>query len=181
MDTMAEIHPFRAVHYNPSAVEDLQKVATQPYDKISASMQAGYYEASPFNFARLILRKDAAGSAENVYSQSAEEFRKWIDQGVLESDSEPAIYAYTQEYAVPGQPEQRKRRWGFVALCRLEDYSAGVVHRHEATLSGPKADRMELLKATRCDLGQIFLSTAIPRTPLKPFSTKPPKQSPGSR
>ncbi len=164
---MAEIHPFRAVHYNPSAVEDLQKVVTQPYDKISASMQAGYYEASPFNFARLILRKDAAGSAENVYSQSAEEFRKWIDQGVLESDSEPAIYAYTQEYAVPGQPEQRKRRWGFVALCRLEDYSAGVVHRHEATLSGPKADRMELLKATRCDLGQIFLLYSDPRNSIE--------------
>ncbi|MCL5670245.1 MAG: DUF1015 domain-containing protein [Acidobacteria bacterium] len=154
---MAEIYPFRALHYNPAVVSDLHKVVTQPYDKISAPMRAAYYESSPFNFVRLILRKDVSGGAENIYSQSAQELRNWIDQRVLISDSEPAIYPYTQEYTVPGQPSERKLRWGFVALCRLEDYSAGVVHRHEATLSGPKVDRMELLKATRSDLGQIFL------------------------
>lgn len=154
---MAEIYPFRALHYNPAVIPDLQKVVTQPYDKISASMQARYYESSPFNFVKLSLRKGMPGASESIYLQAARELETWINQGVLISDSEPAIYPYTQEYAVPGEPSVRKRRWGFVALCRLEDYSAGTVHRHEETLSGPKVDRLELLKATRSDLGQIFL------------------------
>jgi uncharacterized protein (DUF1015 family) len=154
---MAEMYPFRALHYNPAVVPDLQKVVTQPYDKISKPMQAGYYESSPFNFVRLILRKDESGGNESPYPQAARELHNWIDQRVLISGSEPAIYPYTQEYTVPGEPSSRKRRWGFVALLRLEDYSAGIVHRHEETLSGPKVDRLELLKATRSDLGQIFL------------------------
>ena len=39
----------------------------------------------------------------------------------------------------------------------MEDYAAGVVHRHEQTLSGPKKDRMELLRHTRAHFGQIFM------------------------
>jgi uncharacterized protein (DUF1015 family) len=39
----------------------------------------------------------------------------------------------------------------------VEDYSAGVVHRHEQTLSGPKKDRMELLRHTHAHFGQIFM------------------------
>jgi hypothetical protein len=54
------------------------------------------------------------------------------------SADQPAIYSYNQEYEVPGQPGVRKVRRGFIALLRLEDYSARVVHRHEETLSGPR-------------------------------------------
>jgi uncharacterized protein (DUF1015 family) len=159
---MAEIYPFRALHYNSAVVPDLQKVITQPYDKISPEMQERYYAASPYNFVRLILRKPAPRGG-NIYREAAGEFRNWIEQNVLISDPEPAIYPYVQEYAVPGQPSVRKRREGFVALLRLEEYSAGVVHRHEETLSGPKADRLELLKATRCNFGQIFMLYSDPK------------------
>jgi uncharacterized protein (DUF1015 family) len=39
----------------------------------------------------------------------------------------------------------------------VEDYSAGVVHRHEQTLSGPKKDRLELLRHTHSHCGQLFM------------------------
>jgi uncharacterized protein (DUF1015 family) len=158
---MAEIYPFRALHYNQTAV-DLQKVVTQPYDKISPEMRARYYAASPWNFVRLILRQPTPGSSQSVYAEAAAELQNWIEERVLVSEGEPAIYPYVQEFAVPGQPSVRKQRRGFVALLRLEDYSARVVHRHEETLSGPKADRMELLKATRCNFGQIFMLYSDP-------------------
>src|SRR5262249_37418787 len=35
--------------------------------------------------------------------------------------------------------------------------SAGVVHRHEQTLSGPKKDRLELLRHTHAHYGQLFM------------------------
>jgi uncharacterized protein (DUF1015 family) len=161
---MAEILPFRALHYNTEKVGDLRAVVTQPYDKISAEMQARYYDLSPYNLVRIIRGHLAAtdSPADNVYTRAAGHFREWIEQGVLASEPEPTICAYYQDYNLPGQASSIRQRRGFIALCRLEDYSAGVVHRHEETLSGPKADRLELLKATRAHFGQIFVLYSDP-------------------
>jgi len=155
---MAEIRPFRALRYDPSQVGELSSVVTQPYDKISAEMQARYYASSPYNLVRVIRGRIHAGDSaqDNVYLRAARCFREWIEQRVLISDSEAAIYAYDQAYEVPGRPGCQKVRRGFIALCRLEDYAAQVIHPHEETLSAPKTDRLELLKATRAHFGQIF-------------------------
>ena len=68
----------------------------------------------------------------------------------------PAIYVYSQEFEVPGT-HARRERIGFIALTRVEDYDAQIVFRHERTLSAPKADRIELLRRTRAQTGQLFL------------------------
>lgn len=158
---MAEILPFTALHYDAKLVGGLDRVITQPYDKISPEMQARYYQASPYNLARIIRRRSDPGE-QDPYAAAAAEFRGWIGQGIVGRDAAPALYAYSQEYAVPGEPSVRKRRLGFIGLVRLEEYSAGVVHRHEETLSGPKADRMALLRATQAHFGQIFLLYSDP-------------------
>jgi uncharacterized protein (DUF1015 family) len=161
---MADIRPFRAVRYKTEQTGELAKVVTQPYDKISAEMQARYYDLSPYNLVRIILgRKNPGDSAsDNVYTRAAEDWRHWIEAGVLKSDAAPAIYAYDQEYALPGQPGEVRVRRGFIALARLEDYASGVIHRHEETLAGPKADRLELLKATRAHCEQLFMLYSDP-------------------
>ena len=166
---MAEILPFRALRYNPAKAGELGRVVTQPYDKISSEMQARYYDLSPYNLVRIIRGRQSAGDSpqDNVYTRAARSLREWIEAGVLVSDSEPAIYPYHQEYIVPGTTQTR-RRCGFIALCRLEDYAARVVHRHEETLSGPKADRLELLKATRAHFGQIFVLYSDPAREIEP-------------
>ena len=158
---MAEIKPFRALHYDTRVAGDLKNLVTQPYDKITPEMQAAYYAASPYNLTRVIRRR--ADPAEgDPYTAAAREFRGWIQRGILRPGESPAIYPYDQEYAVPGQAGVHKRRRGFIGLCKLEDYSAGIVHRHEETLSGPKADRMSLLRATRAHFGQIFFLYSDP-------------------
>jgi uncharacterized protein (DUF1015 family) len=161
---MAEIIPFRALHYNPQKIAKLSDVVTQPYDKISAEMQARYHSLSPYNAAHIIrgLENAADTPQDNVYTRAGAYFHDWIQTQILISEPEPAIYPYYQEYSVPGEPANKKQRRGFIALLKLEDYAAGVVHRHEETLSGPKADRLELLKATRAHLGQIFMLYSDP-------------------
>ncbi|MGA2078082.1 MAG: DUF1015 domain-containing protein [Terriglobia bacterium] len=178
---MAEIRPFRALHYNPSRIQNLGSVVTQPYDKISTEMQARYYGSSPYNLVRVIRGQVHAEDdpQNNVYLRASRYFRDWIDDGVLVSDSKPAIYPYHQEYEAPGTAGSKKVRRGFVALCRLDDYSAKVVHAHEQTLSAPKTDRLELLKVTRAHFGQIFVLYSDPagllesllaeRTPDRPW------------
>ena len=74
----------------------------------------------------------------------------------MRQDSLPSIYPYSQRFADPRTGSELERR-GFIALGRLEDYSAGVVFRHEQTLAKPKADRLELLRATPAHFGQLFM------------------------
>ena len=154
---MAQIIPFRALRYDPQQVS-VDQTVTQPYDKISPTMQDRYYAASPYNLVRIILgrREPADNPANTVYTRAAADFRAWRTQGVLREDSAPSIYVYSQRFTAPGESAPRDRR-GFIALGRVEDYSAGVVFRHEQTLAKPKADRLDLLRATRAHFGQIFM------------------------
>jgi len=154
---MAHIEPFRAFRYD-SAKVPLAQVATQPYDKITPEMQERYYAASPYNLVRIILGKRFAtdSSTENPYTRASALFHEWRQQGVLLQDSEPSLYRYTQQFPSPDSSLQFERR-GFIALGKLEDYSAGIVFRHEQTLAKPKADRLDLLRATRAHFEQIFM------------------------
>jgi len=153
---MAEIFPFYAYRYNPERVQ-LAEVVTQPYDKITPAMQERY-STVPNNLITVEKGKPSAGDSpsDNVYTRAAKALEDWIRSGILVRDSAPGIYAYSQEYTVPGTAD-RSTRSGFIALGRVEDYAAGVVYRHEQTLSGPKADRLELLRHTRTHTGQLFM------------------------
>jgi uncharacterized protein (DUF1015 family) len=154
---MANIHPFRAFRYDPQQVS-LPQVVTQPYDKITPARQDQYYAANQHNLVRIILgRREEKDDAENnVYSRAAGYFRGWREQGILRQDTLPSIYVYSQRFTLPGSTTQVERR-GFIAVGRIEDYSAGVIYRHEQTLAKPKADRLALLRATRGHFGQLFM------------------------
>src|ERR1700691_1459667 len=154
---MTDIHPFRAFRYDPRQVSPAQ-VVTQPYDKITPTLQDRYYVASPYNLVQIILgrREESDNPANNVYSRAAAHFRDWRKQDILSQDSLPSFYAYSQRFTVPGSSVELERH-GFIALGRIEDYASGVVFRHEQTLAKPKADRLDLLRATRAHFGQIFM------------------------
>lgn len=163
---MAHIEPFRAIRYDPTKVP-LSSVATQPYDKISPEMQELYYLASPYNLVRIILGKRQSNDNpnDNAYTRAATFLRDWRGQGVLRQDAKPSIYRYVQRFASPtsGRSDTLQfERQGFIALGKVEDYSAGVVFRHEQTLAKPKADRLDLLRATSAHFGQIFMLYSDP-------------------
>jgi uncharacterized protein (DUF1015 family) len=160
---MAEIIPFKALRYDPDHVK-LEDVLTQPYDKITPEMQTKYYEKSPHNLVRIILGKagETDTDAFNVYSRAKEYLHDWRSDGILKQDSGPALYAYSQTFALHGTRDLSERR-GLIALGRLHDYSDGVVFRHEQTLSKPRADRLNLLRATKAHFGQIFMLYSDPQ------------------
>jgi uncharacterized protein (DUF1015 family) len=153
---MALVQPFRAFRYNPS-LAPFNRVLTQPYDKISPAMQEKYYAMDPHNLIAIEkgrVRQDDIPQ-HNVYTRAGDSLNRWIAQNVIQQDPAPAFYAYSQEFTVPGTSLRRTRR-GFIGLGHLEDYS-GIVFRHEFTLSGPKADRLELLRHTHTHTGQLFM------------------------
>src|SRR5213075_853550 len=121
-------------------------------------MQARYLSLSPYNLVRVILgeRKAEDSDGDNVYTRAAAHLNDWIENGALARDAEPGIYPYFQEFRVPDTGERLVRK-GFIALGAVEEYEAGIVHRHEQTLAGPKKDRLELLRHTHAHFGQLFM------------------------
>src|SRR4030095_15951484 len=160
---MAQVFPFRAFRFNPQFAP-FERVLTQPYDKISPQRQAEYYAMHPHNL--IAVEKGHTSENDdahnNVYTRAAAKVEQWIRDSVLLQDPAPAFYAYSQEFIVPGSNERRMRR-GFLGAGQLEDYSAGIIFRHEHTLSGPKADRLELLRHTRLHTGQLFMLYCDPQ------------------
>jgi uncharacterized protein (DUF1015 family) len=154
---LANIYPFQPYRYTEKA-GPLQTLVTQPYDKISPAMQSRYLSQNPYNLVRVVLgeRKPADSETDNVYTRATRFMEDWIAGGILAQDSEPGVFPYFQEFVVPDTGERLVRK-GFIALGAVEDYSAGVVYRHEQTLSGPKKDRRELLRHTHTHFEPIFM------------------------
>ena len=154
---MAKIFPFQPYRYTQKA-GPLGNLVTQPYDKITPEMRARYLALSPYNLVRVILgeRFPSDSETDSVYTRAARHLNDWISSAILAQDAEPGMFACFQEFSSPDTGERLLRK-GLIALGAVEDYAEGTVHRHEHTLSGPKQDRLELLRHTHAHAGQLFM------------------------
>ena len=98
--------------------------------------------------------------------------------GTLLDEVDPdVITSYSIHYTKLYDGETLLRR-GFVALARLEDFATGVVKPHEKTLSLPKADRFNLLKACRANLSPVFSLYADPCCALEALTRRERERPP---
>ena len=152
---MANVHAFRGIRYDLGHVGELSNVVAPPYDVIGTEFQTKLYDQHPANIIRLILNREEPGDDENSnrYSRAARLFRNWRGEGLLQTEPDPAIYAYHQKFSFAGVDYLRR---GFMARVRLETFGEGNIFPHEETHSAAKADRLQLIKACRANLSQIF-------------------------
>ncbi len=146
---MVKIAGFRGLLYNQSKVGSMSDVITPPYDVISPQEQKQFRLRSEYNIIRLIL-----GKAENHYEEPAKLFRVWQGDRVLLRDGDNIIYVYQQEFKLKGKILQRT---GFIATSQLEEFGdKSGVHAHEYTLTKPKEDRLNLMRACGANFSPIF-------------------------
>jgi uncharacterized protein (DUF1015 family) len=152
---MPEIQAFRGIRYDLGHVGSLSDVIAPPYDVIDAALQDQLYKQHPANVIRLILNREEPGDDEshNRYSRAARFLRNWRSEGVLFTESDPAVYVYHQKFDYAGQTFTRR---GFMARVRLQRFGEGNIFPHEETMSGPKQDRLLLTRACKANLSQIF-------------------------
>lgn len=152
---MTAIIPFKGLRYNTERIHNLANVVTPPYDIIDETAQARYYALHPANIIRLELGltfpQDTA--ANNRYTRAQQYLEKWIEDKTLLHDINPSIYLYQQEFLLDGQ---KMLRHGFIAGVKVEPYEKGNILPHEETLSKPKADRLQLMHATKSNFSSIF-------------------------
>jgi uncharacterized protein (DUF1015 family) len=159
---MADVQPLYAIRYDTSVVGPLSGVTAPPYDVISPQRRAALLERSKYNVVAIDLpAMDSQGRLQadedaqaDPYETAGALFAKWRTQGALIADSQPALWAHTQEYTGPDGIARTRR--GFFCRVRVEDYDGGRVRPHERTHPGPKEDRLRLMRATQANLSAIF-------------------------
>lgn len=152
---MVEILPFKGILYNKKKIAKLDEIMAPPYDIISEEMQTSLYNKHPNNFVRLTLNTINSKDNEknNRYTRSKELFERWLDQSILIKSEKTAVYPYKISYKVKNK---EKTMSGFFVLLKL-DPEYKMVKAHERTLSKPKADRLNLMRACKTNFEPIQL------------------------
>jgi uncharacterized protein (DUF1015 family) len=140
---MAQLFPFRAFRYSRAA-GPARDLVTQPYDKITDEMRAGYLERHACNIVRVIKNPD--------YQEAGGYLKRWIEDKVLVQDPAPSFYPYEQIFELQGQEYSRL---GFIGLISLRN-EAMAVKGHEHILREPLEDRLRLIRETESNEGLIF-------------------------
>lgn len=148
---MATIYPFRAIRYADSL--ELDRVVAPPYDVISPEQRAELASRDARNAIHIEL-PEAEGS-ETKYQTAARKLASWRQDGSLMQDQKSCFYRYRQTFTPPGT-ESCLSRDGFFAAVRIEDYDRRIVLPHEKTLDKPKADRLDLIRATQMNISPVF-------------------------
>ena len=166
---MVDIRPFRAIRYTEKA-GDPTNLLTQPYDKITPALQRDYYNKSAYNYCRLILPIE-----NNKYEAAQQRIQKWLIDGILSKDEEPAVFVSRQEFKVSGRTCTRT---GLIAAMRIYSYGENTVFPHEVTYEEPKIDRLNMLRAIQKDLEPVFLIYSDPENVTVDFFAEITKTKP---
>lgn len=182
---MPRLQPFSATRYAPSA-GDPERLLAPPYDVIDPEQAAALRGLDPHNAVRLVLPE---GPAPGRYELAADRLRGWLEEGVLATDPEPAVYLYEQTFAAPrvgaradapdapGDASEAAvdapgdataaesrvlTRTAIVAALEATPFAEGDVLPHEQTHRGPREDRLALMRACRAQLSPVFLVARDP-------------------
>ncbi len=158
---MPAVYPFNAVQYQ-SASADISALVAPPYDVIDAASKAELLKKDPHNVVGIDLPHVPAKELgpDSAYQGAADAYRAMLNNASLSRSERPAMFAYRQSFTFEGRPLQRCGM-----ACTLETVPLGPdsdasrgggVLPHEQTFSGPKEDRLALMKSTRCQLSPIF-------------------------
>jgi uncharacterized protein (DUF1015 family) len=152
---MADIRAFRGFRYDLGRAGALSDLVAPPYDVIDSALQQALHDRSPYNAIRLELSQDEPGDTptRNRYTRAAQALSGWQTDHVLQQDTLRTLYVVEQEFTVEGRTYLRR---GFIARVRLEPFGTGRIFPHEETMSGPKEDRLKLMRATGMNLSPIF-------------------------
>lgn len=154
---MPMVHAFCPLQYSHGA-GDVSAFIAPPYDVLDGEGKAKLLARDPRNIVGADLPHVPAkqlGPPE-AYASAASLMSTWIADGTLDRSEKPALFAYRQVFKWNGKSTDRCGM-----ICTLDVFPfgkrpGGGILPHEQTFSGPKEDRLALMKATRCQLSPIF-------------------------
>lgn len=163
---MPIVFPFKAVVYSTKSAKsqggskDVSALVAPPYDVLDTMGKKALLDKNASNVVGIDLphtpAKELGPTA--AYEGAATSYRAMLKDGVLERSTAPVMFAYRQTFkgADGKSTVQRSGMCVTVETVPFGPRTGGGILPHEETFSGPKEDRMALMKATRTQLSPIF-------------------------
>ncbi len=158
---MPTISPIPAVGFPTERSTDLSDLIAPPYDVLNETSKAALLDQNKHNIVAIDLPHLPAKTVgpDATYEQAGAMYREWLAQGVLVKRDKPALFAYQQTFTTAALGEVKRR--GLFANVGVQQFGPdpagrGGIHPHEQTFSGPKEDRLKLMRATQAQLSPIF-------------------------
>jgi uncharacterized protein (DUF1015 family) len=150
---MAIISSFRALRPAP---EFASRVASLPYDVLNSAEARVAAENNPYSFlhitkAEIDLQEGIDIHSERVYHKAADNLFIFEDNKILIQDQKPAYYIY--ELTMNG-----RKQTGLVCVSSVLDYENNIIRKHELTRPDKELDRINHMRITKAQTGNVFLA-----------------------
>jgi len=150
---MVTISPFKALR---PAAEWAKQVASRPYDVLNSKEAKTEAEGNNVSFLHITkseidLPETTDTHAPEVYEKAKENLDAFISRNILFRESKACYYIY--ELKMNG-----KSQTGLVCGSSVDDYENGLIKKHEFTRPEKEQDRINHIKTTGAQTGNVFLA-----------------------
>jgi uncharacterized protein (DUF1015 family) len=150
---MSIIKPFKALR--PQA-EFAKQVASRPYDVLNSAEAKQEVQGNPYSF--LYVTKSEVSLSDNidihtpeVYETAKQNLNNFIKRNILFQESKACYYIY--RLIMDGRSQT-----GLVVGSSIDDYENGIIKKHEFTRPEKELDRINHIKITGAQTGNVFLA-----------------------
>ena len=150
---MISIYPFKALRPEPQFAK---QVASKPYDVLSSKEAKIEAEGNPYSFLHITkseidLPATIDVHSSKVYEKAKENLDAFISRSVLFNENKPCYYIYQ---LIMNDNSQT----GLVCCSSITDYEEGLIKKHELTRPDKELDRINHMKITGAQTGNVFLA-----------------------
>ncbi len=150
---MITIKPFKALR--PEA-QHAKQVASRPYDVLNSKEAKIEAQGNPSSFLHITkseidLPEKTDSHSQQVYDRAKDNLDAFISRNILFKESKPCYYIY--QLIMNG-----KSQTGLVCGSSVDDYERGLIKKHEFTRPEKEQDRINHIKTTGAQTGNVFLA-----------------------
>lgn len=157
---MVTIIPFKALR--PGA-QHAKQVASKPYDVLSSREAKIEAQGNPISFLHITkseidLPENLSPYAPEVYDKAKENLVAFKSREILFLENKPCYYIYRLVMPAIGNIGKEHTQTGLVCCSSLKDYDSGYIKKHEYTRPDKELDRINHIKITGAQTGNVFLA-----------------------
>lgn len=150
---MAIITPFKALR--PQA-QYARQVASKPYDVLNSREAKVEAQGNPNSFlhvtkSEIDLPEGTDVHAQAVYDKAKENLQAFLQRDIVFQEGKPCYYIY--RLVMNG-----RKQTGLVCTSSVQDYLTDVIKKHEFTRPEKELDRINHIKTTGAQTGNVFLA-----------------------
>lgn len=147
------ISPFQALRPEPQFA---RQVASRPYDVLSSKEAKVEAQGNPYSFLHITkseidLPANVDVHSQEVYDKAKENLTAFRSRPVLFKESKPCYYIY--QLTMDGRSQT-----GLVCCSSVSEYEEGLIKKHEFTRPEKELDRINHIKTTGAQTGNVFLA-----------------------